>query len=130
MSISEYRSRETTRDGEPLYLLEAPAKDDEGRPTFNGQRYKIQFKNGKGKTKHWKKAFDLHEQFGFIVTLPVTEDDSFYTDEKGRERPCIERWNIAYKPRGSVAEPVPEEDVYDFEEEELDPDVELYDEED
>ncbi len=129
--ISSYKSTETTVAGEPLYILEAPATDDHGKSNYNGTILKVKFKNGKGRTKYWKKAFDLYEQYNYDVILPESEYEEEVQDFEGVNQPKLKRWGIAVKAKSESNPVLPEEGDYTPDDEEPDdPDLEDYGDED
>lgn len=61
--ISNTFHRETTLDGEPLYLIRCPNEK------FEGKRYGVRFYKGKGKTTNRWKALQFDEVFGYEVII-------------------------------------------------------------
>lgn len=68
MIVRKKRSKETTSNGKPLYIIETPIKD------YNGTKFQIKFYKGVGKTEHRWKAQALSEQFGYSVIIPRGEE--------------------------------------------------------
>lgn len=79
MPISRRRHTERTPDGEPLYIIETPNEDYEGR------RSAVRFFNGVGKTKYADKAKMFSDSLGY--TVKIHEDVEPWVEIKEKTRP-------------------------------------------